>query len=375
MIHLALSLMATQFVQPRFTGARFNEHTLPLELTKDLLAYQELVRELARHLYLEDHKKRKKLPKKFNPDFQLHIQRVDDGCARPLLSLLTAGALMFADSAEGYLTEARDLISECIYSEGTAIPAAFPRHLLSHFNKIGVSLREDEAMELPTVDERVATLTPERRRRLVSACDTEYRQKVKFKGILDAVSWGTSTFTIRDLDGKLLVAPLPDNFRKIAGEYGDRPRHLIRFDGVGVFSPAGKLTKIESIEALDVQPDYMMAERLEKLAQLEDGWFDGTGKALDGDALSFIAEQMISKYPENIDLPAIIPTQEGNLLLEWTTQGDPSVDINLSTMKAHFHAFGVGETNEIEAEFDLRDRPNWKGFYGFLSQHIVKSKA
>ena len=43
------------FIQPRFVGPRFDEHTLPLSAAKDLAAYEELIVELAKHLYLTKH--------------------------------------------------------------------------------------------------------------------------------------------------------------------------------------------------------------------------------------------------------------------------------------------------------------------------------
>ena len=44
--------MKTEFLKPRFTGARFDEHTLPVDVARDLAAYEELVIELAKHLWL-----------------------------------------------------------------------------------------------------------------------------------------------------------------------------------------------------------------------------------------------------------------------------------------------------------------------------------
>jgi S-methylmethionine-dependent homocysteine/selenocysteine methylase len=71
--------MKTEFIQPRFDGARFAEHTLPLEVAKDLAAYETLVVELAKHLYLQDHPGRQRVPKGFDADFHLHLEKVDDG--------------------------------------------------------------------------------------------------------------------------------------------------------------------------------------------------------------------------------------------------------------------------------------------------------
>jgi len=38
--------MKADFFQPRFTGSRFEEATIPLEIAKDLVSYETLVIEL-----------------------------------------------------------------------------------------------------------------------------------------------------------------------------------------------------------------------------------------------------------------------------------------------------------------------------------------
>lgn len=51
--------MKAQFLQPRFDGARFTGHPLPLEVARDLAACKTLVVELAKHLYIQDHPERR----------------------------------------------------------------------------------------------------------------------------------------------------------------------------------------------------------------------------------------------------------------------------------------------------------------------------
>ena len=71
-------------------------------------------------------------------------------------------------------------------------------------------------------------------------------------------------------------------------------------------------------------------------------------------------------------LPRAFPTQEGNLLLEWPDASDPSLDINLSTMQASFHAFGPDD-HDIEEDFDLKTPDGWKTLFAFLERHIPEA--
>lgn len=84
--------MKTTFLQPRFDGARFAEHTLPVEVARDLAAYETLVVELAKHLYLHDHPERQRVIRGFSAEFNLHIERVEDGSTKPVLVLGFAGS-------------------------------------------------------------------------------------------------------------------------------------------------------------------------------------------------------------------------------------------------------------------------------------------
>ena len=73
--------MKTDFIQPRFDGARFAEHTLPVDVARDLAAYETLIVELAKHIYLREHTERERVPRGFASDFHLHIEKIDPGSA------------------------------------------------------------------------------------------------------------------------------------------------------------------------------------------------------------------------------------------------------------------------------------------------------
>jgi len=361
--------MITDFVQPRFVGTRFDEATLPVEVARDLAAYQKLVKELAKHLYLRDHNERERVPKGFASDFQLHLVKVDDGSARPMLAIVSAGLLALDDGTNEYLIRARDLVAECIQAQDGRLPAEFPRSLLGYFNSIGGSLREGEQMELTTRQGENAVLTPERCKHLVLAANKQYEREVELIGTIEEANWGKSTFQLRMLDGGQLVIPMPESFRAQAGKYGGHPRHVVIVQGVGAFNSSDRLDKMVSVESLEIQQDYQMAGKFEELSALADGWYDGKGVGLAKDKLAALAAHMIGHYPEGLELPVIVPTPEGNLLFEWDAEGDPSVDIDLSSLTASYHSFGR-QGVEMEREFELSDAGVWPEFYEFLQENI-----
>jgi hypothetical protein len=113
----------------------------------------------------------------------------------------------------------------------------------------------------------------------------------------------------------------------------------------------------------------LIAQQFDELARLEDGWCDGHGIAPDRDKLKAIARKMADSYPKALPMPSIVPTQDGNLLLEWDVCGYPSTDIDLGIMTASFHAFG-SNGEDVEAEFALGDAGGFEAFFAFLSEHI-----
>jgi hypothetical protein len=307
------------------------------------------------------------VPKGFAADFQLHLARVDDGCARPLLSIVAAGALALGAGADIYFERARDLITECIGSPDGQLPEEFPRSLLVHFNQVGRSLRADERMELPIPCGGSAILTPDRRKHLVLAADKVYEREIELSGTIGEADWEKSTFRLRLADSSYAVIPMPQSFHSQAREFGGRSRRQVTVTGIATFDSWDKLQKVIDVESLEIQLDYQLSARFDALLALEDGWLDGNGIAPDKTKLRHAAEKMAGHYPEQLPLPVIAPTPEGNLLLEWDAAGDPSVDLDLDSMRAAFHAFQPDET-EIESEISLATEDSWNHFFAFLSQ-------
>lgn len=359
--------MKTPFVQPRFTGSRFDEHSLPVDVAKDLAAYQDLVVQLAKHLYLKDHPERQRVPKGFESSFELHLEKVDGGSAKPLLTAV-ASALTLDLGATSYFTQARDLITQCIASD--APPADFPRELLAYFNVVGRSLQEGEAMELPdTRSGSPAVLTPERRRALVLSADKVYDKQVELMGFIGEVDFENKTFRLRFNDGSSKNVPYHDAFENKARKYAGSSRHQVTVRCVAAFDSWDRLQKVIEVESIDMQPNYEVAQKFEGLAALEDGWFDGDGKAPPKDALREFTGMMVRHYPVTLKLPAIVPTPEGGILLEWRQPGTPSVDLDLANRVAEFHQL-LPSGGDQEVTFALKNDPDWEAFIAFLNERI-----
>jgi hypothetical protein len=209
---------------------------------------------------------------------------------------------------------------------------------------------------------------------LVLAAEGVYEREIELVGAIGEADWEKSTFRMRLANGNQTIVAMPESFHSKAREFGGRPRHQVTFKGIAAFDSFDALQKVVSVESLEIQRNYELVRRLDELAELQDGWLDGDGVALDPDQLASVSEKFATHYPERVPLPVIVPTPEGNLLLEWAFAGHPSVDINLLGTKAEFHSFGL-DSVDVEREFLLVDDSAWEQFFAFLGEQLKEQVA
>lgn len=373
--------MCNVFAKPKFTGGRFTEHTLPVSVAGDLAAYEALLIDVAKHLYLTDHPERQRVPKGFT-DVHLDIAHIEDGSTIPVLALIPAVAIASQLSLFGgvtdqsqYFARARDLIAECIDAPSSSLPISFPKKALTHFNQLGRSLRADETLELDRVNStQPAVLTSKKRKELVLAASAVYEREVELSGYIEEVDAHKSSLRLRLEDNITTLVSMPNDFLEQARQSLGNKHDRVFIKGIAQYDSHEVLQKIISYESIDIIKNYELVLSFERLSQINEGWFEGKGKALNSNDLQDIAQIMIQFYPEKLTLPSIVPTQDGNLLFEWQTENMPSVDIDLASKNASFHAFGEHDL-DIERDFYLTTSENIDDFFAFLSQHIQELQA
>jgi hypothetical protein len=88
--------------------------------------------------------------------------------------------------------------------------------------------------------------------------------------------------------------------------------------------------------------------------------------SLDSRKLEVISNVFTENYPECLPLPLIVPTIDGNLLLEWNISDCPSIDINIAKMTASYQAFSLDDDkNFTEKNFILTDLDDVNKFFKF----------
>jgi hypothetical protein len=367
--------MEEAFFKPRFVGPRFDNGTLPVAVVAgDLFAYERLLKSLAKHLYLQNHPERKRAPNNFS-DFRLSIATIETGSASPALILEPTvkskePTLFNAPKHYKYYVQSRDLISDCVHSSSNPLTIGFPQELLSHFNQFGRSLKPGESLELPRGGNgEFATMTPEKRKRLVLAANESYERDVELYGHVTEANWDDNLFTLRFKDGAKAILPMPEHFRGIVGGLGGNDRDGAFLTGVASFDHNDRLLKIVHVESIDAIKIVQLTSRFDELSKLEDGWYDGNGTPPDSDKLEDFAKNLIDCYPEDLPLPHVFPTPDGDLSLEWEAEGVPTVLVDLNDMVAYFHAF-TKNWDDIEKEIKLSCHEDYQKFISFLVEYI-----
>lgn len=366
--------MITEFLKPRFDGPRFTEHTFPVELGRDLAAYKELIVELAKHLYLAEHHDRQRVPKGFEESFTLHLQQIEPGSARPVLSLVTAGVLALQGGGGGYFERARDLVAETVgaMDDNQPIPAAFPKHLLDYFNAFGRSLRDDESVGLPRAGAPPAILTPARRRALVLSAKKVYTKDVDFIGVIGETDWERHTFRLRLPDGNAVVAPLPETFDELARTAGGRDRTLVQVRGVGIYDAWDRLQKLSETHHLELLPNQALSAQIEGLATVEDGWIEGAGRGPDKEQLTWVGDRLISTFPADLPYPHLAPTPEGGLFVEWIESSwRISAEIALPAHHCEVQAVNTSTGAVADTTLNMDDDNAWEELYSFVRNHLA----
>lgn len=370
-------MLIKNFIKPVFTGSRFESQFLPINFAGELAAYQTLLIELAKRIYLNDNPTRQRIPQGFS-DVHLAIQEVGSGSPSLTLALMPNKNISpqmstpLFDDEELYYKRAHDLIVDCIASQDARIPEGFPKEFVSYFNQIGRSLKEGEALQLTKIDNsETVYLNKDKRKKLVLTYNQHYECEVEISGFIIRAYKDRKIIHLRQKDGKKVTIPLFNNYNKISYDFFGSTRNIIHICGVGSFDYNDNLKQIIKINSLEFIKNYQMASRFDEISQLQNGWYNGEGLALNSTNFQIIASLFINNYPQCSPIPLIFPTQDGNLLLEWNINGLPTIDINISQKIASYQAFSLyNNIDFIEKNFNLTNKRDITEFFNFIRANI-----
>lgn len=358
------SQVKTEFLKPRLVGKRFDGHSIPVEVLKDWAAFEGLVVEAARWLYLEEFPKRKRTPRGFARSFALHLTAVEPGSAVPVLEYTHPGALI-GDQFAPWFEKARDRILATIEAAGRGQPIddLLPKSLLAYFDQFGRSLRDDERVEFVR-DAANDTVTYDNRVRktLVLKSATVYRTEESVRGSMSELDVKHLTFTLELVDGQRVIGQFSEELRDAAQNalqaYGES---LVMVEGAVVRDHLDNRKRIEQVTRIEPLDPLDVPARLESISLLRDGWLNGEGKRPQAEALGWLAKSWLELWPDDAPLPYVYPTPEGGVQMEWSFPvGSASLEVDFDLSQGQLVAVRTQSGELMQTlDVDLADADDW----------------
>ncbi|MFN3589619.1 MAG: hypothetical protein ACK4UP_09560 [Spirosomataceae bacterium] len=357
-----------ELYSPCYDGSRFEEHRFPLDLVDDLVMLKNMTIEMAKAIYLEKNKERKRVPRNFTNGISIELESIEHGSTIPKLVLITAMSGMFPIHNTVFFTEAPERIKSAIEAAhlDQDLSDILPKNVLTYFNQLGSNLKDDERIVFGDKMSSNSVLDKESRKRLVLAASTskEYNGPYELRGIITALDKDRKTFEIQPVNSPKIKSEYPPHFLDILqstfNEMESGKKVLIK--GVGAFNVSDRLTKLGEIQDV-IGLDYLdVPARLEELTQLPQGWFDGIqGELIPKVAAKWLGEKFDEYYDsENLPLPATFPTPDGNIQFEWSiNSNEVAISVNLTSKLADFYAFHTHNQTEIAENLDLSTDQAW----------------
>jgi hypothetical protein len=366
----------TVFLRPRLRGARFEDHAIPLEVLKDLAVLQEMVIEVAKWKYLQEHPGRQRSPKGFTDSVELKLTGIEEGSAIPVITLAVAGLHLPTLTAPNrhYLETARDAIVSAIHAADTGDPITshLPPSTLGYFDRLGRGLREDEAIEFLLPDRvQPARLNRDTRRRLILAAPgiQELTEDCTVWGTIPEADQQLGWFTLQRPDGQRVAAPIsPEHWETIRLAFNGYSTGVrVRIQGVGRFDRVNQLKKLDAIEHISTLDPLDVPARLDEFRRLRDGWLEGEGRAPTGAGLDWLSAAFERHYSEDLPLPHLYPTAGGGVRAEWVVRPyDFSLEIDLSRQMGEWHALNLDTDVEETGSLNLADPAGWQSLVDVL---------
>ena len=363
-------MTSIEFLRPRLEGARFDDGGVPLEFLSDLVALRELVLEVAKWRFLENHPERQRSPRGFTDDVGLKLIGLEGGSATPVIGLAATQSMALIPEVpyQRYLEEAVEYIVQDIDYVGTDASASpsgrLPRKYYAYFDRIGRSLREDEHIDFSVPSGRVSgRLDRNTRRKLLAISNIrELTQEVSLRGLVPEADQDRMTFELQPIYGHKVSGPIEEqHYETIVQAFNEfRSGMRILVNGVGSYNQQNRLLRLVSVGYISELDPLDVPARLDEFRSMQDGWLEGEGLAPSPEGLEWLSTSFESHYDDDVELPHTYPTEEGGIRMEWSVENNVLIlEIDLDTRVGEWLWFDRDSEAEGERSLNLDDSGDW----------------
>lgn len=251
-----------EVAEVKLNGARFHEHSIPLDALGELERFGKIVCEIARHLYLRDNPSRQRLSPKITRTFDLRMTQVREGSAIAAINapvMERQGDLMPGDPylvrALRHSLDVINYVNDNTTDAGMSFPS-LPPEAVEQFSMWGRSLQDDESIALLPVGGGEAKFTHASRERFVEMASKTYWEDFEVVADVWDVLRTTQAFCAVTVNGERLYAPIEPAFEStITKALHESDEYCIRLSGRAVISKlTGEIKKVDRVYDVNLCP-------------------------------------------------------------------------------------------------------------------------
>ncbi|WP_454852418.1 hypothetical protein [Promicromonospora soli] len=326
------------FIYFRMSGGRFDSGKgMPASAAVELQRYSELVYEVARLNWLDEHPGRSAV-RGLRDAFDLRLVAIEEGSAQPVFRLESRFDPQQTQGDPGPLfIRARDIVNETIATVAVdgEVPPIFPRDALPHLKRIGKALEEGEAIALakPRLDEELsepdtAAVLTARVAKVIADIDVALLDEPTWadvEGVVTEFDGSKGTFRLDLAGGHSVECHLGSQEREVA----EAVKAVLAADGVTApdvtvggtaeRSRNGELRRLWDVNEVTVvrtATEKALMARLSELGELDAGW-SGEGSRAPGQAALRHAQELGPRLALSTRRVAVGADGDGSVVLEW----------------------------------------------------------
>lgn len=380
------------FLRPRWQGKRFDRHTLPLEMLKELPVLEKIIVEIAKDSYFKNNPNRKRIPRGALSNIALELSDISEGSICLEITMRVPNGIqpaLFDDSmpkddfSPKYLENARDKVLELISNvDDPSIASEYPKYILGYFDKFGRSLKEGEELELAVGKNdstKTVSFNSQKRKKLLELSQVDKTtDPLSLRGVVTALDKVKQIFNLETVKGENFekipfdssqLAVIEESLLTYSSNRDKANYAFVLVEGIGIFSRNNVLEGFDSVEEVNFIEENDPVFQLEEMWDMEDGWHEGEGKAPSKEGLNWLAKWFESEWLPIIPNPYLFPTPDGGVMAEWFFgREEASLEIDLQTGEAEWFVYHLDTKEENERTLSLKETQD----LDWLTQEIIE---
>jgi len=320
----------------KYVGARFEGTRLPLDVLGDLPAFRDLLVSYAADEWYKAHAERERLPRNFEKSISFSLVYIEDGSAMPRIE-------WDKGDAQAQLPDIRNELEILVSTSYDKVLALFDRAAgpaaaldlspgnIRALKRFGGNLLPDEKIEFPGSqgnDGQVIYLNKYRREWLITRGRDSHQARFDGTGRLigsgvDPTSTNGHINVHTQEYGTITLPVAPERVRAEFDGSLESEVHFrlhIELDNNDVVRNVVNVFDVDVIEPKVMANLTACRDRISSLRSLDEGWYDGVGKALTPETVA-TASRLLSRKPAMAANYRIFPTDAGGLLFEFVRVG------------------------------------------------------